>query len=90
MLISAVVTHHLGAAVAMIAASTTVLFSVVEAASTETVGIGTVVALLVTIVGMVFRTQQQQIRSQRNDMDHMANRIMHLEAELDHRRRGDY
>ena len=89
MLITAVFTNHLGSAVAVISTSTAVMFSVIESASTETIGIGSVVALMVTIVGMVFRTQQQQIRSQRNDMDHMANRIMHLESELDRRRRGD-
>lgn len=88
MVISAIVTHHLAAAVAGIVAAATALFALVEASSGETIGIGSVTALVVTVMGIVFRTQQQQIRSQRVDMARMARRIEHLEHELDMRRDG--
>lgn len=88
MLISTVLTQHLTAAVAGTSGAAAMLFAVVDGATTETLGIGSVVALMVGVMGLVFRTQQQQIRSQRHDMDHMAKRILHLEAELDARRRG--
>jgi hypothetical protein len=90
MLISTVLTQHLAPAVAGTSGTAAVLFAVVDGATTETIGIGSVVALMVGVMGLVFRTQQQQIRSQRYDMDHMAKRILHLEAELDARRRGGF
>lgn len=88
MLVSAVLTDHLTAAVAGIVATATALFALVEASSGETIGIGSVTALVVTVMGVVFRTQQQQILSQRVDMARMARRIEHLEHELDMRRGG--
>lgn len=86
LLVSLVLQDHLVATVGVITAASAGLFAIIDATTTETWGVGGVVAVMVTLVGVVFRTQQQQIRSQRVDMDHMAKRIQHLEAELDYRR----
>jgi hypothetical protein len=81
-----VLQYHLVAAVGVVTAASAVLFTVIESTTTEAWGVGSVVALMVTLVGIVFRTQQNQLKAQRVEMDRMARRIAHLESELDMRR----
>jgi len=55
-----------------------------------TIGIGSAGAVILAMVGLVFRTQQQQIRQQRFEMDRLTRRISYLEQELDALRRSGW
>lgn len=76
MLITYALTNHGAAMVGLGTLSSAATFSVIDAATTNTIGVGAVVGLVLTMVTLVFRTQQQQIRSQ-------GRRIAELEHELD-------
>ena len=83
MLVSTALTHHAAAVIA----GSGIAVGGLYAASTQTIGLGSAGALMLAMVTLVFRTQQQQIRAQRWDMATMAQRIAALEKELDGVRR---
>ena len=87
MLVSTALTHHAAAVIAGSGIAVGGLYAAVDAASTQTIGLGSAGALMLAMVTLVFRTQQQQIRAQRWDMARMARRIAALEEQLDGVRR---
>lgn len=81
MLISTVVTSHIGPAAAFGGGAMAALYAVVTDVTTvPTIGIGSAGALLLSMVALLFRSQQQEIRRQQR-------RIDSLERELDDLRR---
>ena len=87
MLISTALTHHAVAVITGSSVAVAGLYAAVDAASTQTIGLGSAGALMLGMVTLVFRTQQQQIRSQRWDIARMTRRIQLLEDQLDGLRR---
>lgn len=76
-LVGELILQHLGAVVAASAGAMVAIMSIADGGpDLPAVGVGSVGAFLVAIVGVVIRSQQLQIRQQ-------ARRIEHLERELD-------
>lgn len=76
MLITYALTNHGAAMVGIGSLSAASFFAVIDSVATNTIGVGSVVGLVLAMVTLVFRTQQQQIKAQ-------GQRIAQLEAELD-------
>ncbi|MFN0030282.1 MAG: hypothetical protein ACKV2O_24275 [Acidimicrobiales bacterium] len=84
MFIVNLIQHHARATVGLGSVTSAMAYAVVDdATSSVTLGVGSAGALILAMVVLVFRTQQQQIRSQLAEMTRMGNRIEHLEAKLD-------